>query len=128
MIKQNLGDVLTLISMHPTAARTATGNGAVAPDLRDIEGEIAILLDSAAGTGTTPTLDVKIQDSADGSTGWTDIAGATFTQVVAVASQQKLVLNKDAVRRYIRIVHTIAGTTPSFTFSVNAVGVSKYPA
>jgi hypothetical protein len=120
--------VLVLTSLHPTAARTATGNGAVAADLRTYDGDIAVLLDSAAGTGTTPTLDLKIQDSADGFTDWQDVALATFTQVVAVASQQKLNMNKNAVRRYVRCVYTIGGTTPSFTFSLNIVGVPKYPA
>lgn len=124
----NIGDVLTLTSQHPTAARTATANGAVAADLRTYDGDIAYLLDCAAGTGTTPTLDLKVQDSDDGSTGWADVTGATFTQVAAVASQQKLVVNKSAIKRYTRVVYTIAGTTPSFTFSVNILGVPKYPA
>lgn len=123
---QTIMDILTLLNLFPTAARTATANG-TGVDLQQYSGDVAVVLDSAAGTGTSPTLDVKLQDSADNST-FADITGATFTQVINAASQQKIVVNKDAARRYVRAVATIGGTTPSFTFSVNAVGVKKYPA
>ena len=123
---QTIMDILTLLNLFPTAARTATANG-TGVDLQQYSGDVAVVLDSAAGTGTSPTLDVKLQDSADNST-FADITGATFTQVINAASQQKIVVNKDAARRYVRAVATIGGTSPSFTFSVNAVGVKKYPA
>lgn len=108
-------------ALFPTAARTATVNGA-ALNIRDNLGRAKIVLDSAAGTGTTPTLDVKLQDSADGATGFADITGAAFTQVTdAGASLQEIPLNVDAVKAFIRGVATITGTGPSFTFSVNAI-------
>lgn len=117
-------EVATLYALHPTAARTATGQGS-SVDVRDVEGDLAIVLDSAAGTGTTPTLDAKLQDSDDGSTGWADVSGATFTQVVGAAAQQKIVVDANAAKRYVRVAYTIGGTTPSFTFSVNALGRKK---
>lgn len=124
---QTIMDILTLLNLFPSAARTATANG-TGVDLQQYSGDVAVILDSAAGTGTAPTLDVKLQDSDDNST-FADVSGATFTQVTnAAASQQKIVVNKDAARRYVRAVATIGGTSPSFTFSVNAVGVKKYPA
>lgn len=123
---QTVMDILNLLNLFPTAARTATANG-TGVDLQQYSGDVAVVLDSAAGTGTTPTLDVKLQDSADNSS-FADITGATFTQVTGTASQQKIVVNKDGAQRYVRAVATIAGTTPSFTFSVNALGIKKYPA
>jgi len=123
IIQQAL-DKLALIAGHPTAARTATGQTS-GIDLKDYDGDVVFLLDSAAGTGTSPTLDVTIEDSADNSS-FAAITGAAFTQVVGAASAQKLVVNKDSARRYVRVKYTITGTTPSFTFSVNAVGVTKY--
>ncbi|MFZ9777582.1 MAG: hypothetical protein ACO3CI_04530 [Schleiferiaceae bacterium] len=123
IIQQAL-DKLALIAGHPTAARTATGQTS-GIDLKDYDGDVVFLLDSAAGTGTSPTLDVTIEDSADNSS-FAAITGAAFTQVVDAASAQKLVVNKDSARRYVRVKYTITGTTPSFTFSVNAVGVTKY--
>lgn len=123
-ILQQALDKLALIAGHPTAARTATGQTS-GIDLQTYDGDVVFLLDSAAGTGTSPTLDVTIEDSADNSS-FAAITGAAFTQVTGTASAQKLVVNKDSARRYVRVKYTIAGTSPSFTFSVNAVGVTKY--
>ena len=123
IIQQAL-DKIALIAGHPTAARTATGQTS-GIDLKDYDGDVVFLLDSAAGTGTSPTLDVTIEDSADDSS-FAAITDAAFTQVTGTASAQKLVVNKDSARRYVRVKYTLGGTTPSFTFSVNAVGVTKY--
>lgn len=115
---------LQLLSFHPVAARTSTGNG-TGVDLIDYDGDVVFILDSAAGTGTTPTLDVTVESSADNST-FTAVSGAAFTRVTTTAGRQKLVISHDDAARYVRIVYTIGGTTPSFTFSVTAVGLKKY--
>jgi hypothetical protein len=122
----NFGDQLQVIDLLPVAAVTATGN-ATSVDLQALDGEIAIIMDSAAGTGTTPTLNVKLQDSDDNSA-FADVSGAAFTQVAASASVQKMSINKDEIRRYVRIVKTVGGTTPSFLVSIKGVGLMKYPA
>lgn len=117
---KDLGSVV-LQNLLATAARTTTANG-TGVDLKDFIGQAALILDSAAGTGTTPTLDLKLQDSDDNST-FADVSPAVaFVQVVAGASQQRVGVDCDALRRYVRIVSTIGGTTPSFTYSVNMVG------
>lgn len=118
-------DKLQLTAFHPTAARTATGNG-TGIDVQQMDGDLFLILDSAAGTGTTPTLDIKVQSSDTSGGTYTDITGATFTQVTGTASQQAITISKDEARRWIRVVYTVGGTSPSFTFSVNAVGVKKY--
>jgi hypothetical protein len=123
LIQQGL-EKLELIAGHPTAARTATGQTS-GIDLQQYDGDVVFVLDSAAGTGTSPTMDVTIEDSADNSS-FAAITGAAFTQVVDAASAQKLVISKDEARRYVRVKYTIAGTSPSFTFSVNGIGVKKY--
>lgn len=89
----------------------ARANGTVngtAVDRSEYHGRAKAVLKSGAGTGTTPTLDVKVQDSEDNST-WTDVSGATFTQVTTVASVQSIALNLQGVARYIRLVGTTAG-------------------
>ena len=118
-------DKLQLTAFHPTAARTATGNG-TGIDVQTMDGDLFLILDSAAGTGSSPTLDIKVQSSDTSGGTYTDITGATFTQVTGTASQQAITISKDEAKRYIRVVYTIGGTSPSFTFSVNAVGVKKY--
>ena len=84
-------------------------------------------MDSAAGGGSSPTLDVTIEESADNSSFAAVASGAVaFTQVTGTASAQKVALNKDDAKRYVRIKYTIGGSSPTFTFSVNAVGLKKY--
>ena len=118
-------DKLQLSALHPTAARTATGSG-TGIDMQARDGDLYLVLDCAAGTGTTPTLAVTVESSDTLGGAYTAISGAAFTTVTTTASQQSLVISKDEARRVIRLTYTIGGTTPSFTFSVNAVGVNKY--
>jgi hypothetical protein len=74
---------------------------------------------ATAVSGTSPTLDSKIQDSADDSA-WADLSGATFTQITAANVSQRLEGAATAtVRRYTREVHTIGGSdTPTVTAAV----------
>lgn len=67
-----------------------------------------------AKSGTTPTLDVKLQDSADNST-FADVTGGAFTQRTAAGSQILYSASGATLRRYVRLVYTVAGTSPSFT-------------
>jgi len=91
-------------------------------DLQDYQGVLKVILNSGAGGGTTPTLDAKIQDSADNST-FADVLGKVFTQVTgASASIQSLAIDTRAVRRYIRAVIAIAGTSPTFGLAVAVIG------
>lgn len=122
----NQGQACHVIDLLPNASRTATVNGSWV-DVRAYEGDIAILLDVGPVTGTTPTLDAKIQDASDGTgTGVADVAGGAFTQVTASNSKQKISIPAGSVQGWIRIVGTIAGTTPNFTFSGTALSSPKY--
>ena len=114
---------LSLLSLSPTAAVTSTGNQ-TGVDLQNYIGTALVVLDAAAGTGTSPTNTIKLQGSDDNST-WADISGAAFSQLTNAASQQKLNINVDAIPRYIRVVDTVGGTTPSFTRSVNLIGLKQ---
>jgi len=102
------------------ATRTTTVTGA-AVDILNVDGPMLVVQHVGTVTGTTPTLDGKLQDSADGSTGWADITGATFTQVTASNSKQKITIPAGSVAGWIRYVGTIAGTTPSFILSVTGL-------
>lgn len=122
-IHQQTIDKLQLLNFHATAARTATGQGS-GVDLLDYDGEVFLILDSGAG-GSGCTLDVSIEDSADNST-FAAVSGVAFDQIGNTAARKSLIINRDELRRYVRIKYTIAGSTPSFTFSVNALGLKKY--
>jgi hypothetical protein len=63
-------------------------------------------------SGTSPTLDAKLQDSADGST-YAD-TGVAFTQVTATGSRQQREFKTKQGRPYVRVATTVGGTSPSF--------------
>ena len=123
LIQQNLESV-NFVAGHPTAARTATGQTS-GIDVRDYDGDLVFILDSAAGGGSSPTLDVTIEDSADNSS-FSALSGAAFTQVTGTASAQTLEVDANGCKRYVRVKYTIGGSSPTFTFSVNAIGLKKY--
>lgn len=112
-----------VVELAANAVRTSTLTGS-GVDLQSYDGYAQVILQSSAATaGTTPTLNVKLQDSADNSTDWTDITGAVFAEVDDTPdSTQMIQVNVSAVRRYVRVVGTIAGTdTPTFGFGVAMV-------
>ena len=66
----------TFTQAAPPAARTATVTG-TGFDVSNYIGNITFSQSVGTVTGTTPTLDGKIQDSADNSS-FTDVTGATL--------------------------------------------------
>jgi hypothetical protein len=100
-------------------ARTTTGNSQ-SLDVLTLPCTVETMdleLEVYAASGTTPTLNVKLQDSHDG-VDFNDVAGATFAQQTA-AARVSLDVNAPTAR-YLRISYTIAGTTPSFDFDVKS--------
>lgn len=115
---KNVGAYLTpKFTIRPIrATSTQTGTGV------DRQGFLSALLVLEVGTvsGTSPTLDVKLQDSADDST-YADVSGETLAQVTATGASKSKSVDMTSLRRYVRAVGTIAGTTPSFDFGVELV-------
>lgn len=94
-------------------ANTVTATGTTTEYNAEGFTQFAATLDVSAASGTTPTLDVVIQDSLDGVV-WTTLS--TFTQKTAVSKEVIRVTTPFHDR--IRATYTIAGTTPSFTASL----------
>lgn len=120
-LAQTVGLVLAAAARRTS---TLTGTGI---DILHYEGVGLVVLNASAGTGTNPTLDVKLQHSDDDST-YADVTGGTFTQVTdgaGTAGVQILKVNVSDLKRHLRVVGTIAGTTPSFDFGVEFVGIKK---
>lgn len=107
-----------LTLFRPQALTTTTNGTGV--DTLGYGDDLVVILDVGAVSGTTPTLDVTIQDSADNSS-FAAITGAAFSQFTAANKQGVLRVNLDGKRRYIRAVATIGGTTPSFTLNACAM-------
>lgn len=126
MIPNNLGDDLQVLNLIPVASVAADGNG-TGVDLKDYEGEIAVVLDCNNVDGTNPTMDVTLEHSDDDST-YTAVSGGAFTQVTNTpASVQKISLVRHNLKRYLRAVKDIGGTmSPHFLVSVKGYGMKKY--
>tara|TARA_R100001163_G_C4958172_1_gene123096 strand:- start:96 stop:473 length:378 start_codon:yes stop_codon:yes gene_type:complete len=114
----------TVLDLAPNdvVATTQTETGV---DLQPYEGSMICVLDAEAGGGSV-TYAVKLQDSADNST-FGDLSGAAFTTTTAnTALVEKLVVDIDNCKRYVRAVITVAGGTGTGAVSVKAIAFPKY--
>jgi hypothetical protein len=94
------------------STKTATGNGTARDNTTSTTNGGAGVLLVTAKSGTSPTLDCKITHSADNST-YADLV--TFTQATGLTQEVKTVAKGTTVNRYLKVVYTIGGSTPSFT-------------
>lgn len=99
-----------------SSANTTTGQSTK----QDIgtDDEISILLDVTAVSGTSPSMTVSVEWTHDGSTWFAADTADTFT---AITAAKKTVKNFTVKGLGFRLVWTITGTTPSFTFSAHSV-------
>lgn len=114
------------VELFSSAARTATANSSDISDYNNSGG--FFFLNVTAASGTTPTLDIKIQAKCNLTGIYTDIPGAAFTQktttttdMLVLATGATVSANKAVshpLPTHFRAVATIGGTTPSFTFSL----------
>lgn len=118
----DIKNVLPFTSSLYPAAKTASFDS-TGVDCREMENQMVCIAHVGTVSGTTPTLDGKVQESSDDST-YTDVSGATFTQVTASNNLQ--IVQFQRTKRYVRYAGTIAGTTPSFTMGVVFVGQKQF--
>jgi len=88
---------------------------------------------AASGSPTAQTVDAKLQESADGSSGWADISGASITQITADNSEGEKDADLAGAKQYIRSVVTVAftgGTSPKIPVAATVVlgGKDRTPA
>lgn len=119
-----------------SVALTGNTNG-IAVDVSAYEGNLLAVLNSAAASAGD-TLDVTVEESLDGSTSWAAVpadalfnpttgAQATFAQVTAsAASFQQLGIVRERVKRYVRLVFTVGGSSISIPCSATILGAKKY--
>lgn len=116
----SLKETTSVVHSLAPAARTASANG-TGVDVRNAD-DVLVILTNGTTTGTNPTLDVTIEDSANNSS-FAAVSGYAFAQVTAAIAGGDAALTlqvpKRALRRYIRAVATIGGTnTPTFACAV----------
>lgn len=99
-------------SIKAASYSAGTTNGSSA----DTNGFAEAVVFVNVGTGTTGTLDVKIQDCNDNAS-WADLTGATFTQVNGTTGDETTYVAR------IRLSSYTAGTTDKCERYIRAVGV-----
>ena len=114
------------ITILASAARTAS----VTVSLENRTGRgLAMWVNVTAASGTTPTLNIKLQGVCPVSGVAFDIPGAALAEITDDTGDQDFVLYpgvaetnnvsvSDVLPRTFNVVSTIAGTDPSFTYSI----------
>jgi hypothetical protein len=124
-----LGDLLQTKNLLANAQILASANGS-GVDVSDLDGSVAVTCAvSAPVAGTNPTLDLKLQHSDDdgANDAYADVTGGAFAQVTSAASKQKLSLSVSGMKKYVRVVKTIGGTSsPQYYASVSMHGLKQY--
>lgn len=98
-----------------STARTATGATGTLTGGYASADSLRAQLNVTAAAGTSPTLNVLIEDSVDGGATWNTIG--TFAQ--RVGAGREVINITTPFSDTLRVSWTIGGTTPSFTFAVD---------
>lgn len=109
----------TLITDITSGAITATSTAAAITPALGTAYEVNMVVTGV--TGTNPTYDLSIEESDDSGTNWYRVYD--FPRITANGSYRSPTLPTFGNR--IRYVHTIGGTTPSFTRSINRLTVNR---
>jgi hypothetical protein len=101
-----------------SGARTTAGNGSAA----DISGVdyVTVLVDVTAVSGTTPAMTIIPQWSHNGTDWFDSNPGENMSPDFTATAKRAKTFQVKAP--YFRVVWSIGGTTPSFTFAVHLYG------
>lgn len=97
-----------------TLTATAASNVIELGDRNSLRLDLVI----SAASGTSPTLDIAVQTSPDGTT-WTTVASFS-QQTTTTTGVHKLF---GPIDRFVRCNNVLGGTTPSFTFQITGEAV-----
>ena len=116
------------VSVFASSARTATENSS--DQINDNARGVRLFLDITAASGSSPTLDVKVQTKDPVSDSYVDLTGAAFAQQNSTATLDLVIYpgigetsnraGSDVLSSVWRVGATYGGSSPSFTFSVCA--------
>lgn len=113
-MKKVFDNIATFLSVVP-AVITASANGSAVDTKGYTDGMVQIIAGAIDLTSGNETYVFTVEESDDGSTGWTAVSGLT-SSVTANNQLKELRLAELnlARKRYLRVVATLGGTTPSF--------------
>ncbi len=131
MYLANQADVRASLNVQRAAAAGAVNGTAV--DIADFTGPLTVTVDAPVASAGD-TIDFTVEHSESSTAGFSAVpaaalvdpdtgAAATFTQVTdAVAVFETLALKREVLRRYVRVVATVAGAAPDVTFAAYVAG------
>jgi len=105
-----LRNVMGDLALVGTAAAAGASSGPVAN--AGLAADVVLLVHCTAATGTTPTLNVSLEESSDGSA-WTAVPGSATPQLTAAGNAMS---NARLTKSFVRVTSTIGGTTPAVTY------------
>jgi hypothetical protein len=107
------------------ATTTITGTGdQTGVDLLEYDGDIQVILSgTAAGAGADLTF--RLEESDDNVT-YTAVTGGGFTAIANTAAKQVKTLNRDELKRYVRLSCTAETGTASSAVTCFGYGLKKY--
>lgn len=110
------------------ATVSADGAGGSASKIENRDGFGLLILQTAAGTGTTPTLDVKLQQKEKTGDALADVPGVALDQMVAAGGIKTKVVDLRSLKLYVQGYFDIGGTsTPTFPgTSLLLIEIPKY--
>jgi len=111
--------LVPLADVASAAITTTATSGAITPAIGLSYASQVIV---TAVTGTTPTLDIRIEESEDGGTNWQTVYD--FPRITANGIYRSPFLPVSGNR--VRYVQTVGGTTPSFTRSIQRIQSNAY--
>src|SRR5260221_635074 len=105
--------------LHSSAAEISSGQSSIVETSNDL---IGMFVNISSVSGTLPTLIIKLQQTPNG-TDWYDVPGIVTASLGTVSLTSLFPSNQQFIVENIRIVWTIGGVSPSFTFKVEVATV-----
>lgn len=124
MYGANYGDAGDLTALHHAVVNSDSQSTGV--DISAYDSQVAFILSGLNTAGSTPTLAVKVQHSDSSGSGYTDVTGGAFTGLITGAASEKIALNTDGLKKYVRLDFDIGGTSsPAYTIFAAILGAKK---
>lgn len=120
-----VSDKAYLLADNVTIGSSADGTGVYVG--KGPIGGMKMYLHVDSETGTTPTLDVKIQESDTLGSGYTDVPGGAFAQLTTFTTAQYAEIHIHWTKKYLRYSATTSGTSPSYVGVVIGLTPGQIP-
>jgi hypothetical protein len=95
-------------------------------DVRKYDGSGKFVLVVNQTGGTTPTLDVKLTESATLGGTYTDVAGGAYTQFTTVDGVQAIDVDLAQSKGFVKFSYDSGGTSPAYTVTSLLIAEKKY--